>query len=439
MPVVNVESEALQFALARGFFDNCTDLEGLDVAFKSEFMDGNRVKFYMGFDLTAKGLHVGHLSNLMFVRGMLKRGCDVVILLGGGTTYIGDPSGKDETRKMLTSQAIRENKESICKDVLNIVCGGVDGLMLDYDGEVVFESGDGRLMIVDNFYWLMSLGYIEFLREVGVHFSVNKLIKMETFATRLESQKPLSFIEFNYPLLQSYDFYYLNKQYGCNMQIGGSDQWGNIVRGVELIAKMLPENKVFGYTLPLITRSDGKKMGKSEGGAVWLSSDGLSDYDYMQYFRNVDDKDVPKFLRLFTEMEEGEIVDLESEDINRQKMVLAFEATKICRGEGVAVGARDKAFRAFAGHLDDEDALRCDAPMGLVDMLVTLGLVYSKSESRRLIASGGVRINDVVVVSDFVVRRDVVADRFVRPDFPGYDGSIFMLSVGKKKRVTVKI
>lgn len=430
------KSKALHYALGRGFFDNCTDLEALDKL----LLDGaKRPKFYIGFDLTAPGLHVGHLSNLMFSKGMIERGFDVIILLGGGTTYIGDPSGKEETRKMLDPEVIRQNKAAICRDIMAILCPEEKTLNINHEKEVVFESANNRVTIVDNFYWLMGLGYIDFLRDVGIHFSVNRLIKMETFKKRLDDQKPLSFIEFNYPLLQAYDFYYLNQKYDCDMQIGGSDQWGNIVRGVELIAKMAPEKKVFGYTLPLIVRSDGKKMGKSEDGAVWLHKDGLSDNDYMQYFRNVDDRDVSRFLRIFTELSEENIVKAEEDEINKQKIILALEATKICRGDDAAVRAMEFADKMFGNSIDINDAKTYPNGIALADVVIDLGLADSKSEFRRLVASGGVKVNSIVVKDPgLVLNRDSLLKEF--PNNGEWDDhSCLSIAVGKKKRRAIRL
>ncbi|MBL0725852.1 MAG: tyrosine--tRNA ligase [Alphaproteobacteria bacterium] len=281
-------------------YNNCNNFNGLDaLAHKTP----EKIISYIGFDLTADGLHVGHLSALMCVKRLISNGYKCIILLGGGTSYIGDPTGKNETRKILSTKQIQYNKKGVCDDILQILFPDllVKQGVINLDAEIVFE--DNNIIIVDNYFWLKNLNYIDFLREIGSYFSVNKLVKMDSMHSRLTQEQNLSFIEFNYPLLQAYDFYYLYNKYNCNCQIGGSDQWGNMLRGVELIEKTTKSKNaipVFCVTIPLIVRSDGKKMGKSENGAIWLNSSKLDNASYWQYFRNIDDKDVDLFMQIFT-------------------------------------------------------------------------------------------------------------------------------------------
>ncbi|WKC57928.1 tyrosine--tRNA ligase [Borrelia sp. P9F1] len=369
---------ALEILKRRGFLKQCTKLEAL-----SELMDRERIVFYVGFDATFSSLHIGHLVPLMAMMHLQKQGHRPIALVGGGTTKIGDPSGKSEMRRILSEDNIERNVVAIKKQLSRIT-----GLSSD--------------CIFDNSEWLSSLNYIEFLRDIGVHFSVNRMLGFETYKRRLDIG--LSFIEFNYQLLQSYDFYMLNKIKNCNLQMGGDDQWGNIVSGVELIRRKLG-GKVFGLTCPLITRSDGKKMGKSEKGAVYLDSDLYSVYDFYQYFRNVPDLDVKKFLYLFTFLEEDEIGNVSSLGgnlLNKAKETLAFEITRIVHGEEASLSAAAAAAAAFKGVGDRASIPFFElglAGLGkgilLVDLMILSKVVSSKSEGRRLINSGGVYVDKV--------------------------------------------
>ncbi len=366
----------------RGFIKQCTDFEKLD-----QFMSENNISYYAGFLPTGKSLHVGHMVPLMAMAHLQRAGHRPLSLVGGGTALIGDPSGKSEMRKIQTVETIQENSESMKKQIEKFI---------DY-------SNDKALML-NNYEWLGSLNYIEFLRDIGRHFSVNRMLGFETYKMRLETG--LSFIEFNYQLLQSYDFLVLNQRYDCKLQIGGDDQWGNIVAGVDL-TRRVESNEVFGLTFPLVTRSDGKKMGKTEKGAVFLDPDLFSPYEYFQYWRNVADADVEKFLLLFTFMSVEDIKELgklEGQYINRAKEVLAYEQTKIIHGQAEAVRAREAAKAAFAAQGSASvdrtgipsitvDKSELESGINVMDLFARTALCGSKGEARRLVIQGGASIN----------------------------------------------
>ena len=375
-------SSGLEVLKERGFIKQCTDFEKLD-----KMMSEKRISFYAGFDPTGKSLHVGHMVPLMAMAHLQRAGHRPLSLVGGGTALIGDPSGKTEMRKIQTVEQIQENSESMKKQIEKFI---------DY-------SNDKALML-NNYEWLGSLNYIEFLRDIGRHFSVNRMLGFETYKMRLETG--LSFIEFNYQLLQSYDFLVLNQQYDCQLQIGGDDQWGNIVAGVDL-TRRVESNEVFGLTFPLVTRSDGKKMGKTEKGAVFLDPDLFSPYEYFQYWRNVADADVEKFLLLFTFMSVEDIKELgklEGQDINRAKEVLAYEQTGIIHGQAEADKAREAAKAAFAAQGSasvDRTGIpsitinnsELESGINVMDLFARTALCSSKGEARRLVTQGGASIN----------------------------------------------
>ena len=379
-------STFLQEATARGFIYQCTDLEALDAAFQSGI-----VPAYIGFDCTADSLHVGSLLQIMIFRLLQRHGHKPVVLMGGGTTRIGDPSGKDESRQMLTDEQIGLNMAGIRRcfgPFLNFGDGPTDAVMLN------------------NADWLDELGYIPLLREVGHHFTINRMLTFDSVRLRLDREQPLTFLEFNYMILQSYDFRELSRRHGVKLQMGGSDQWGNIVSGVDLTRRM-DGAQVFGLTTPLITAASGAKMGKTAQGAVWLTSDRLSPYDYWQFWRNTEDADVGRFLKLFTDLPLPEIARLEAHggaEINEAKKILATEATALAHGREAAEQAAETARRAFeeneaADTLPSVDVPADELTQGIPAFrLFTLaGLVASNGEARRLIRGGGARVNDVAV------------------------------------------
>jgi tyrosyl-tRNA synthetase len=370
-------SELLRLLDARGYVHQITDAEGLDRLAASGVMPG-----YIGFDPTAPSLHVGSLVQIMLLRRMQQSGHKPIVLMGGGTGKIGDPSFKDEARKLMTDEVIATNVASI-KRV--------------FERFLTFGDGPTDAVMVDNADWLDKLEYIPFLREVGVHFSVNRMLSFDSVKLRLDREQSLSFLEFNYMILQAYDFMELAKRSGCRLQMGGSDQWGNIVNGIELSRRMLGV-EVYGVTTPLITTADGGKMGKTMSGAVWLNEESLPAYDYWQFWRNTHDKDVGRFLKLFTDVPLDEIArleKLEGQDINQAKIVLANEATAMCRGADAAAAAAETARRTFeegdAG--GDLPTLATGGSISLIDALVGLGFAASKGEAKRKLAEGAVRID----------------------------------------------
>ncbi len=370
-------SELLRLLNARGYIHQITDPEGLDKLASSGVMPG-----YIGFDPTAPSLHVGSLVQIMLLRRMQQAGHKPIVLMGGGTGKIGDPSFKDEARKLMTDEVIATNVASI-KRV--------------FERFLTFGDGPTDAVMVDNADWLDKLEYIPFLREVGVHFSVNRMLSFDSVKLRLDREQSLSFLEFNYMILQAYDFMELAKRSGCRLQMGGSDQWGNIVNGIELSRRMLGV-EVYGVTTPLITTADGGKMGKTMSGAVWLNEESLPAYDYWQFWRNSHDKDVGRFLRLFTDLPLDEVARLEAlegQEINQAKIVLANEATAMCRGADAAAAAAETARRTFeegqAG--GDLPTLATGGSISLIDALVGLGFAASKGEAKRKLAEGAVRID----------------------------------------------
>jgi tyrosyl-tRNA synthetase len=381
-----VKSEFLRDATERGFVFQCTDSEALDAAFRA-----GTVTAYIGFDCTADSLHVGSLVQIMILRLLQRHGHRPLVLMGGGTTRIGDPSGRDETRQLLTDEQISAN---------------MAGIRRCFDPFINFGDGPSDALVANNDDWLSKLGYIPLLRDVGTHFTVNRMLTFDSVRIRLDREQPLTFLEFNYMILQSYDFRELNRRYGVTLQIGGSDQWGNIVCGMEL-TRRTDGKTVHGLTTPLITTASGAKMGKSAQGAVWLTADRLSPYDYWQFWRNTEDADVARFLRLFTDLPLAEIARLEQlggAEINQAKKVLATEATRLAHGAEAAAAAADTARLAFeegeaADALPGVDIPRVDLEAGIpaFRLFTIAGLAASNGEARRLIRGGGARINDVPV------------------------------------------
>jgi tyrosyl-tRNA synthetase len=415
MATHSFKSEFLRTFVERGAYYDCSAPEDLDALFLKE-----RVTAYIGFDCTAPSLHVGNLVQLMTLRRLQQAGHRPILLMGGGTTKAGDPSGKDETRLILTPERIEENK--------NAIVAGVKHLLK-------FGDGPSDAIMVDNAEWLDKLEYIPFLREVGKHFSVNRMLTMESVKLRLDREQPLSFLEFNYSLMQAYDFVELYKRFGCRLQSNGSDQWGNVVSGIELGRRM--ENvQLFGLTTPLITTASGAKMGKTAAGAVWLNADQKSPYDYWQFWRNTEDKDVGRFLRLFTDMPLEEIArleKLEGSELNDAKKTLATEATTILHGRTAAQAAAETARRTFeegmaAEGLPTIEVPKSEFPMGVLALAVKANVASSNGEARRLIQNNGLKINDVAV-------SDPAAN--VAASDASSSGAI-KVSSGKKKHVLVK-
>ncbi|MBX9814750.1 MAG: tyrosine--tRNA ligase [Proteobacteria bacterium SG_bin5] len=372
----------------RGYIHQATDAAGLDALAQKQVVPG-----YIGFDATAPSLHVGSLVQIMMLRRLQQTGHKPIVLMGGGTTKVGDPSGKDESRKLLDDAAIDANIASIRRV---------------FERFLVFGDGPSDAVMVNNAEWLDALAYIPFLREVGRHFTINRMLSFDSVKLRLDREQPLTFLEFNYMILQGYDFVELARRHGCRLQLGGSDQWGNIVNGIEL-ARRLEGSELFGLTSPLITTADGAKMGKTAAGAVWLNDDALPAYDYWQFWRNTDDRDVGRFLRLFTDLPLDEIARLEAlagAEINEAKIVLANEATALCRGAAAAAEAAETARRTFEEGAAGEALPRAVAPaprMPLVDALVALGLAASKGEARRLIKGGGARVDGEKVADEAAI------------------------------------
>ena len=399
----------------RGFIYQCTHLEQLKA-----LVSKKKIKAYIGFDCTAKSLHVGSLIQIMMLRWLQKLGHQPIILLGGGTTKIGDPSGKDEARQVLKFTDIEENKVSLQK---------VFAKFLD------FESSN-KAIIVDNDTWLKELKYIDFLRDFGRFFSINRMINFESVKLRLDREQSLSFLEFNYMLLQAFDFYHLYKKEECILQMGGSDQWGNIVNGVELIRKKLGK-EVFGLTSPLLTTSSGTKMGKTEGGAIWLNDDMLSAYDYWQFWRNTEDADVIRFLKLFTELSLDEInklSKLQGKEINEAKIILADEATKLCHGIQATELAKATAKKTFIeGSVGDDlpeyrvDLKDLEKGIEVYKLFTQCGLVESNNAARKLIQGSGARINN-----------EVIGDIKYIVTIKDFKDGILKLSAGKKRHVIVR-
>ena len=362
----------------RHLFHQCTNEEELNKQLNKE-----KSSFYIGFDATSDALHVGSLVQLRAIKQLVKLGHQAIILLGGGTTKVGDPSGKDESRKILEYETINNNIENF-KRIFN-------HYFRDYKDNITYVNNDT---------WLSDLNYIELLRTVGSHLSINRMLTFESVKERLKREQSLSFLEFNYMVLQSYDFYYLNKNYNCSLQIGGSDQWGNIVLGIELISKISKKDS-YGLTTPLLTTSSGKKMGKTEQGAVWIDKEKFNSFDFFQYWRNVDDKDVEKLLLIFSDLDKEEITSLIKEDINRAKKKLALVVTADCHTKEDALAEEQKATDLFENKNFDQDVdliqINNDVSQKLTDILAINNLIPSKSEAKRMIENNGIKINDIAI------------------------------------------
>lgn len=409
------KSEFLNVLDERGLIFQCTNLEALD-----ELLSKETVTAYLGCDPTGKSLHVGNLVTLMMMRRFQQCGHRPIMLIGGATARIGDPTGKDKMRKMLSDEQLTEN---------------VIGLQKSMSKFIKFGDGDNDALLVNNFDWFKDIGYLQLLSEIGPHFSINRMLSFESVKQRLNREEHMSFLEFNYMILQSYDFNYLKEKYNCMLQLCGGDQWGNVVSGVELVRRLnaakyeeaVERMEVFGLSAPLLLTSDGKKMGKSEGNALWLNDDMLPSFDYFQYFRNVNDADVGKMLRVFTDLPMDEIYrleKLEGQEINEAKKILAFEATKLCRGEDVASEMLNKAESIFAENsVEDLPVFNTEAEKPLFALLREAELCKTGAEARRMIKGGAVRINDEQVKDENFA---------LTPDLKD-----FKLSCGKKKHVRV--
>ena len=375
-------SEFLDTMIRRGYLADCTDLQGLDDA-----MIAGPVTAYIGYDATAASLHVGHLLNIMMLRWLQKSGHQPITLMGGGTTKVGDPSFRSDERPLLGPEQIQTNIDGMQR---------VFAQYLDY--------GDGRAVMLNNAEWLDSLNYLDFLRDIGRHFSINRMLSFESVKSRLDREQSLSFLEFNYMILQAYDFLELNRRYGCTLQMGGSDQWGNIINGIDLTRRVL-DTQVFGLTSPLLTTSDGRKMGKSQGGAVWLSAEMLSPYEFWQFWRNSTDADVGRFLKLYTELPVEEcdrLGALSGSEINEAKVILANEVTTLLHGADAAARAEATAREVFeqggaGGDLETATLPRSafdGGALSVQQVLVQAGLTASGKEAKRLIAEGGLRLDN---------------------------------------------
>jgi tyrosyl-tRNA synthetase len=407
------KSDFLRGLSERGFIHQITDAAGLDARAQSSVISA-----YIGFDATADSLHIGSLVQIMLLRRLQQAGHRPIVLMGGGTTKVGDPSGRDETRQLLTEQQINAN---------------ITAIRATFARFLDFGAGPSGAIMANNDDWLKDLQYIDFLRDVGRHFTINRMLTMDSVKLRLEREQPLTFLEFNYMIMQGYDFVELGKRYGCTLQMGGRDQWGNIVQGVEL-GRRMSEAQLFGLTSPLITTSSGAKMGKTASGAVWLNPNRLSPYDYWQFWRNTEDGDVGRFLRLFTDLPLQEITRLEKlkdAEINLAKEILATEATRLCHGEASASEAAATAARAFAGNTAEglpTFLLKTGEPAMIIDIAIALGMAGSKGEARRLIDQGGVRLNDETVTA---------ATASVTDADLGQSGTA-RLSVGKKRHGLIR-
>jgi len=411
-------SDFLRTLQDRGFIHQCTDLEALDQRARE-----GRITAYIGFDATADSLHIGHLVQIMMLRWAQKTGHRPIALMGGGTTKVGDPSGKDESRQLLTNEQIEGNIARIRETFTNLL---------------TFDDSPSSAIMANNADWLDGLQYITFLRDVGRHFTINRMLTFDSVRLRLEREHPLTFLEFNYMILQAYDYLELSRRYDCCLQMGGSDQWGNIVNGVEL-ARRIDQRALFGLTTPLITTASGAKMGKTAAGAVWLGAHRLSHYDYWQFWRNTEDGDVGRFLKLFTDLSLEEIANLEKlggAEVNEAKKILAFEATKLCRGEAAATSAAATARQTFEEGMSAEglptiEASESELRNGLpvFELMRRAGLAKSNGEARRLIKGGGARVNDVAVTDEM---------QTVGLDDLGPEGSI-KLSAGKKRHALVRL
>jgi len=385
--MTHYKSDLLRTLSERGYIHQITDPSGLDDRAVHRIVPG-----YIGFDATAPSLHVGSLVQIMMLRRLQQTGHKPIVVMGGGTTKVGDPSGKDESRKLLDNAGIAANIASIRRI---------------FDRFLTFGDGPTDAVMIDNADWLDALEYIPFLRDIGRHFSINRMLTFDSVKLRLDREQPLSFLEFNYMILQAYDFLELSRRFQCRLQLGGSDQWGNIVNGIDL-TRRIDGVELYGLTTPLITTADGSKMGKTAAGAVWLHEDSLSAYDYWQFWRNTDDRDVGRFLRLFTDLPLDEIARLEALDgaeINEAKKQLATAATALCRGIAAAEEAAETARRTFEEGAAGSalPTLKVEGQISLVDALVGLGLVASKGEAKRLIKGGGARIDGKQITDEAYV------------------------------------
>ena len=396
----------------RGFYYQCTNDEEL-----SSLLDNDKIKAYIGFDCTAESLHVGSLLQIMCLRLLQKHGHQPIVLIGGGTTRIGDPSGKDKTRKILDEKEINKNINNIEKIFRTFLNS---------------EDENTKPIFVNNYDWLKNLNYISFLRDIGKHFTINKMLTFDSVKLRLDREQSLSYMEFNYMILQAFDFLELNKKNNCILQIGGSDQWGNIVNGVDLI-KRYSGNQAYGLTTPLITTASGTKMGKTESGAIWLDKNFLSPYDYWQFWRNTDDRDVIKFLNIFTDLETDKINEIKNQNINDLKILLANQATEMLHGIDEAQNAEQSAKEAFSGSIDsvnlpsiDLDKQKLSSKLTIIDIVLLSKLEKSKSEIRRLIKSNGIKINNEVLNDEnFII------------NLKNYKNNSFKLSIGKKRHLKI--
>lgn len=369
----------------------------------------NKNTIYAGFDLTAKSLHVGHLIPITILKEFLNDGHKIVILLGNATTRIGDPSDKNELRKMLSPEQIEENKKSILYCISKFI-----------------SLEDENVTVVENYSWFKDINYLDFLREIGTCFTINKMVNMDFVKRRLDANNPITFLEFNYMLIQGYDFYHLYKEHGCNIQLGGSDQWGNIIQGVELIKHKFHDAKVFGVTTNLLTKSDGTKIGKTTSGAVWLHEEMLSTYEYFQYFRNISDDDVVKFMKIFTDLDPEEIdkfTKLSGNKLNEAKEILAFEAIKMCHGEQFAIDALEKAKSLFKEiDLNGNPDVSVQDGIGIIDLIMELKVFESKSEARRAVEAGSIKISDQKIQNPKeIIKKYTFGEKFI-------------ISVGKNKK-----
>ena len=398
----------------RGYFYQCTNEDEL-----SGLLNKEKIKGYIGFDCTAESLHVGSLLQIMCLRLLQKHGHKPIVLLGGGTTRIGDPSGKDKTRKILSEQEIDKNIKSIEKILKKFLKD---------------DNPKTKPIFVNNYSWLKGLNYITFLRDIGKHFTINKMLTFESVKTRLEREQSLSYMEFNYMILQAYDFLELNKKENCSLQIGGSDQWGNIVNGTELI-KRHSGNQSYGLTTPLITLASGAKMGKTETGAVWLDEKLLSSYDYWQFWRNIDDRDVIKFLKMFTDLNTEEIDKIKNEDINQLKIKLANETTSMLHGKKAAQNSEQAAKEAFSGtslgsNLPSIKIKKKDInnKITVVDLIILSKLEKSKSEIRRLIKGNAIKLNDKIISDEkLIITNELFQNAYLK------------LSIGKKRHIKIEL
>ena len=409
-----MESSFLSEFKKRDYFNQCTNSDELE-----QLMNKNKIRAYIGFDCTAPSLHVGSLLQIMCLRLLQRYGHQPIVLLGGGTTRIGDPSGKEETRKILSEKEIEKNIKNIEKVF-----------------KIYLKTSDPKTkpIFVNNYKWLGKLNYIKFLREIGKHFTINKMLSFDSVKLRLDREQSLSYMEFNYMILQAYDFFELNKNKNCLMQMGGSDQWGNIVNGVELI-KRHSSKQVFGLTTPLITLSSGSKMGKTEKGAIWLDKKLLSSYDYWQFWRNTDDRDVLRFIKMFTDLTLKKIEEIKNKNINQLKIILANECTKMLHGNNEAKLAEETAKKTFEENSTGSglptisiNQKKLSEKINIIDLVVLSKLENSKSEIRRLIKGNGIKINNQVINDEkFSITKELFSENFIK------------LSIGKKRHIKVKL